>query len=92
MNNSKSYTFTLSRKYDRSQIEFLDSLPNKQAFMRQLLTEEMKRRGMAVEDAEQPARDIRSMVKTAAFDELSPDALRKIQELIESQMAQPKGE
>ena len=42
--NLKQFTFTLNKKYDADIIEFLDILPNKTQFVKELIRKEIKKR------------------------------------------------
>ncbi len=91
-NSMKTYSFGLNTNFDKQLIDYLATITNKQAYMRNLITEDMERKGIHVENTRKAARDIRSIVHTAAFNRLLPEQLHEIQELIESRMAQPEEE
>lgn len=42
--NLKQFTFTLNKEYDADIIEFLDILPNKTHFVKELIRKEIKKR------------------------------------------------
>ncbi len=80
------YSLALNTKYDTQLIDYLAGIPNKQAYIRQLITEDMERQGIHVEDTRKSIRNIRGLVRTRAFDQLSQDALQRILNLIENNM------
>lgn len=43
-NKLKQFTFTLNKEYDADIIEFLDILPNKTQFVKELIRKEIKKR------------------------------------------------
>ncbi len=81
----KTFSFALNPNYDTQLIDYLVGIPNKQAYIRQLITEDMERQGIHVEDTRKSIRNIRGLVHTNAFDQLS-QALQRILNLIESNL------
>ena len=92
-NNSKQnmrlFTINLNRGTEPLMIEFLSSLPNKQKYLKQLVENDMIRKGLPIDDNQnrRPVRrNIRSLIHRAQFNAMDISDLEEIQAFIEKKM------
>ncbi len=86
MSYQKLFTLNLNCNADDQMIEYLSSQANKQAYLKQLIAEDMKQQGVQIDDKRPLRKNIRSMIHRAEFTCLSAADLESIQDFIAEKM------
>ncbi len=80
--NTKQYIMGLNVNLDRRMIEYLSTIENKQAYLKELVHQDMQRQGIPLDDKRQTVQEIRSLVHQASLSELTRETLESIRDYL----------